>query len=142
MIAVDTNILVYSHRAELAKHRAARSRLVELAEGAAAWAIPVFCLGEFLRLVSHPRLFDAPHTPADACRALARVLESPSLRILSPGPAFPELLTQAMIEADASGNLVFDAQIVAVCREAGARPLLTEDRDFARFRGFATAKLD
>ncbi|MEN8150330.1 MAG: PIN domain-containing protein [Planctomycetota bacterium] len=32
------------------------------------------------------------------------------------------------------GNLVFDAQIAAVCLENGARTILTEDRDFARFR--------
>jgi len=41
-----------------------------------------------------------------------------------------------------SGNLVFDAQIVAVCREGGASELLTEDRDFARFPGFRMRRLD
>ncbi len=142
MIAVDTNVLVYAHRAELVKHEAAKSRLVELAEGSAAWAIPVFCIGEFLRLISHPRLFDPPFSPSDACRALERILDSPSLQILCPGSGYPALLSQAVQESDASGNLVFDAQIVAVCREAGARALLTEDRDFARFRGFPTVRLD
>lgn len=141
MIAVDTNILVYAHRAELPKHEAAAAKLVSLAEGPAAWALPVFCLGEFLRVVTHPRLFDPPFTAAEAGRALARVLESPSLEVISPGPSFPELLLNAVREADAVGNLVFDAQIVAVCREAGVRVLLTEDRDFDRFPAFATARL-
>jgi predicted nucleic acid-binding protein len=36
---------------------------------------------------------------------------------------------------------VFDAQIAAVCREWGVRALLTEDRDFDRFAGFATERL-
>ena len=81
MIAVDTNILVYAHRAELAKHEAAAARLVALAEGPAAWALPVFCLGEFLRVVTHPRLFDPPFTADEACRALERVLDSPSLEV-------------------------------------------------------------
>lgn len=141
MIAVDTNVLVYAHREELPKHEAARRRLVELAEGAAAWSIPVFCLGEFLRLVSHPRLFDPPYSPSEACQALQRVLESPSVSVLYPGPGYPELLERAVCEADAVGNLVFDAQIVAVCREWGTRALLTEDRDFDRFSGFATERL-
>lgn len=35
--------------------------------------------------------------------------------------------------ADAQGNLVFDAQIAAVCQEYGALDLVTADRDFARF---------
>jgi predicted nucleic acid-binding protein len=61
--------------------------------------------------------------------------------VLYPGPAFPELLFEAIQESQAGGNLVFDAQIVALCREAGVRALLTEDRDFARFRGFPVERL-
>jgi uncharacterized protein len=141
VIVVDTNVLVYAHREELAQHRRARARLVELAEGAARWAIPVFCLGEFLRIVTHSRLFDPPFGIEDACAALRRVLDSPSLVVLMPGDRFWPLLAAAVKEADASGNLVFDAQIVALCREAGASALLTEDRDFDRFRGFRTLRL-
>ena len=74
MIAVDTNILVYAHREELPQHARARARLVELAEGAARWAIPVFCLGEFLRVVTHPRLFDPPFAVSEACQALGAML--------------------------------------------------------------------
>lgn len=37
--------------------------------------------------------------------------------------------------------LQFDAQVVALCREAGVTALLTEDRDFDRFRGFRTLRL-
>ncbi len=33
------------------------------------------------------------------------------------------------------GNLLYDAQIVAVCRENGVSDILSEDRDFSRFRG-------
>jgi toxin-antitoxin system PIN domain toxin len=141
MIAVDTNVLVYAHREELPKHRAARRQLASLAEGRVRWGIPVFCLGEFLRVVTHRRLLDPPHTVAEATEALARLLESPSVTVLTPGPGFPELLLTAVREAHASGNLVFDAQIVAVCRETGVSTLLTEDRDFDRFRGFQVRRL-
>ena len=37
-------------------------------------------------------------------------------------------------EAEARGNLAFDAQIAAVCLEHGARDVWTFDRDFSRFR--------
>jgi toxin-antitoxin system PIN domain toxin len=141
LIAVDTNVLVYAHRRELAKHEAARRRLTQLAEGVAAWALPVFCIGEFLRLITHPKLFDPPFTAREACAALERVLGSPSLTVLYPGSDYPALLADAICDADAVGNLVFDAQIVAVCREAGVRELLTEDRDFDRFPGMLTARL-
>ena len=141
MIAIDTNILVYAHREELPQHRTARARLVELAEGHARWAIPVFCLGEFLRVVTHPRLFAPPFTVEEACEAMDRVLASPSLVMMLPGERFWSLLREAMAEGHTAGNLVFDAQIVALCRESGASALLTEDRDFDRFRSLKTVRL-
>jgi hypothetical protein len=141
VIAVDTNILVYAHREELPQHAVARARLTALAEGDAPWAIPVFCLGEFLRVVTHPRLFDPPHTIEEGCGALDRILESPSLRILNPAERFWAMLAEAVREADATGNLVFDAQLAALCREHGVSALLTEDRDFDRFPGLRTERL-
>jgi len=141
VIAIDTNILVYAHREELPQHRRAKDRIIELAEGAAAWAIPVFCLGEFLRIVTHPRVFDPPTPPDEACEALTRVMQSPSLRILSPGERYWSLLETAVRESDATGNLVFDAQIAALCIEAGVAALITEDRDFDRFPKLRTHRL-
>lgn len=141
MIAVDTNVLVYAHREELSQHRAARRKLLTLAQDDERWAIPVFCLGEFLRVVTHRRLFDPPFTPAEACEALGRVLASPSLVVLRPGERFADLLIAATREMNAVGNLVFDAQIVALCREGGVRSLLTEDRDFDRVRDLEIMRL-
>lgn len=141
MIAVDTNILVYAHREELAKHEPAKRRLKQLVEGAELWALPVFCLTEFIRVISHPRLFDPPHSPMEAVQAVQRFAASPSLRVLMPGERFLPLFYSAIEHAQAKGNLVFDAQIVALCREHGVRTLLTEDRDFARFQGFDTEQL-
>jgi toxin-antitoxin system PIN domain toxin len=141
MIAIDTNILVYAHREELPQHAKAFEKLVRLAEGDSPWGIPVFCLGEFVRVITHPKLFDPPYTADEACDAVDRILESPSLRILFPGTGYVPIFHEAVREANAVGNLVFDAQIVAVCRESGVSSLMTEDRDFARFRGFKTQTL-
>ncbi|MBI5488282.1 MAG: PIN domain-containing protein [Deltaproteobacteria bacterium] len=141
MIAVDTNVLVYAHRPEVPQHAAARRRLRALAEGRAQWAIPVFCLAEFVRVVTHPRLFDRPHAPEEAAAAVERLMQSPSLRVLHPGARFVPLFAAAVRESAASGNLAYDAAIVALCREAGVRTLLTEDRDFARFDDFPVQRL-
>jgi uncharacterized protein len=141
LIAVDTNILVYAHREELPQHRTAYARLRALAEGDALWGIPVFCLAEFVRVVTHPKLFDPPYSAAEACEAVERLLEAPGLRVLYPGSGFLSFFSEAVREANAVGNLVFDAQIVAVCRESGVTNLLTEDRDFARFPGFKIRNL-
>lgn len=136
MIAVDTNVLVYAHREEVPQHRRALARLRELAEGNARWGVPVFCLGEFVRVVTHPAVFSPPSTLEEAVGALDGLLGSPTLAVLSPGERYWPLLRDALAEARAAGNLAFDAQIVAVCRESGVRALLTEDRDFRRFADF------
>jgi len=141
VIAVDTNILVYAHREELAQHALALGRLRELAEGDARWGLPVFCLGEFIRVVTHPAVFRPASPLAEATAVLESVLASPSVEVLSPGERYWPLFRAALDEARATGNLAFDAQIVAVCREAGVRALVTEDRDFRRFLDFPVEHL-
>ena len=59
---------------------------------------------------------------------------SPSVRLLTPGDHYLRLLRALTEESGVRGNLIFDAQIASVCLEHGASMLLTEDRDFARFR--------
>lgn len=141
MIAVDTNVLVHAHREELARHPAALTRLRALAESDEPWALPVFCAVEFVRVVTHPRLFDPPSSLDEAIAALERLLASPSCRLLAPRERFIDLFAECLREADARGNLVFDAQIAALCREHGARHLLTLDRDFDRFPSLETIGL-
>ena len=141
MIAVDTNILVYAHREESPQHARALARLRQLAEGAQTWALPVFSLGEFVRVVTHPAVYHPPSTVDEATEALEGLLASPSVLVLTPAEGYWQLLKEALGEARATGNLVFDAQIVAVCREHGVRALLTEDRDFHRFGAFTVEHL-
>ncbi len=141
MIAVDTNILVYAHREELDQHAQALARLGGLAEGDEPWGLPIFCASEFVRVVTHARLFDPPSSLDQALAGLDRLLESPSCRLLLPRERFMRLFADCLHEADARGNLVFDAQIAAVCREHGARHLLTLDRDFDRFSSLETMGL-
>jgi predicted nucleic acid-binding protein len=82
MIAVDTNILVHAHRREASEHQAALQRLTELATGATAWAIPGACLVEFLRVITHPRVLQRPHTLDEGEAAVRALLASPSLHVL------------------------------------------------------------
>jgi len=142
VIALDTNILIYADREDSALHAAALRAVRLLAEGDEAWAIPVFCVGEFLRVVSHDRLFDPPTPVIDAIDSVDSLLSSPSARLLTPGDRYLRLLRSLVEESGVQGNLVFDAQIAAVCLEHGATMLLTEDRDFARFRSLKPLTLE
>jgi uncharacterized protein len=142
MIAVDTNVLVAAHRSDAARHQRALVWVRFLSEGREPWAIPVFCLGEFVRVVTHRRVFDPPSTIAQAIDAVDALLESPSVRILMPSPGHWSLLRASIVASEATGNLVFDAQIAALCREHGIERLLSEDRDFKRFPTLNLVTLD
>lgn len=141
MIAVDTNILVAAHREEAPLHKAALKAVRSLAEGHTAWALPVFCVGEFIRVVSHDRVFAPPTPVTEAIAVIDALLASPSARLLMPGDRFLSIAKATLKQSAVHGNLVFDAQIAAVCREHGATTLLTEDRDFSRFEGLSITTL-
>ncbi len=135
MIAVDTNVLIYARRAESPNHGAARALLAGLAEGSAPWALPWPVVYEFVRVVTHPRVFDPP-SPLDAVlRDLESLLASPSLTLLGEGPGHVRQMGEQLRGGSASGNLAHDAHIAALIVEHGVSELLTADRDFARFPG-------
>jgi toxin-antitoxin system PIN domain toxin len=142
LIAVDTNILVYAHREEFDEHKAALTWLNHLARGNVPWGLPVFALGEFIRVVTHPRIFDPPTSLENAIGALQGLLSMPSLRVLGPDRAYPSHLMDAIRIGRTAGNLAFDAQIASVCREHGVGRLLTRDRDFSRFPWIEVVDLD
>jgi len=133
VIAVDTNILVYAHRAETPAHAKALGRVRDLAEGRVPWGIPVFCLAELVRVATHLRVFTPPSTLAQALGFLDDILASPSARLLVPSLGFPACFRDACEAAGVRGNLAFDAQIAGLCLEHGIDTILTADRDFARF---------
>ncbi len=135
MQAVDTNVLVYAVMASTDQHRRAAERLRDLAEGPAPWAIPWPCVYEFLRIVTHPRVFHPPMPSSDALDAIEAVLRSPSLVLLSETERHAEVMASVLRQSRAAGNLVHDAHIAALCLEHGVRELLSGDRDFSRFSG-------
>jgi toxin-antitoxin system PIN domain toxin len=135
MQAIDTNILIYAEVESSERHAPARQILTELAEGTLPWAIPWPCIYEFLRLVTHPRIFHPP-VPLDiVLEDLGQLLLSPSLVLLTEtGRHFP-VLNETIRQSGAAGNLIHDAHIAALCLEHGVSEFITGDRDFSRFAG-------
>ncbi|MBL8924453.1 MAG: PIN domain-containing protein [Myxococcaceae bacterium] len=136
MIAIDTNVLVYAHRLEAAEHRVAVRLLEGLANGDDAWGLPWPCAYEFLRVVTHPRVFERPSTTDEALSLLEDVLDSPTVQLLGEGLSHRHFLRQALHASQATGNLMHDAHLAALLVEHGVSRFLTSDADFARFRGF------
>ena len=133
MIAIDSNILVYAHRADSPWHAGARRAIEELAEGRAAWAIPWPCLHEFIAIVTHPRIYRPPTPLALAIDQVGAWLESPALMPLSENDAYWDVLRECLSSGLIVGPQVHDARIAALSLAHGVRELWTHDRDFARF---------
>jgi len=133
--AVDTNILVYAHRADSPWHDSAGARVRELAEGPAAWAIPWPCIHEFLATVTHPRIYRPPTPAAAAVAQVDAWLESPSLVLLGETDGHWAALKSIVLAGRVEGPMVHDARVAALCVSHGVRELWTADRDFGRFPG-------
>lgn len=134
MQAIDTNVLIYAEITSSQYHRQARQVLTNLAEGVAPWALPWPCVYEFLRVVTHPRVFHPPVPLEIALTDLRAITASPSLLLLSETERHAELMTSIVKEAGVKGNLIHDAQIAALCLEHGVTELISADHDFLRFK--------
>lgn len=133
MRALDTNVLVHAEIVTSPFHARAERLLRDLAEGPAPWAIPWPCVYEFLRVVTHPRVYHPPMPIAAALGDLRAILGSPSLVLLAETPRHYDIMVSLVGASGVTGNLLHDAHIAALCLEHGVSELLTGDRDFARF---------
>lgn len=133
MIAVDTNVLVYAHRADAPHHRPALTALERLATLGAPWAIPWPCLHEFLAVVTHGRVFDPPSDVGDAVAAVQDLIAMPGMRALGEAADHADVLVELLIGGRITGPKVHDARIAAICLAHGVSTLWTADRDFSYF---------
>ncbi len=138
MIAVDTNLLVYAHRADSEWHELALRHVLSLAEGRSQWAIPWPCLHEFLAIVTHPQIYVPPSTRESALASLSVWLDSPACVPIGEGPGYFDVLARLVSTARAVGGLIHDARVAAICLHNGVSILWTADRDFGRFTDLKT----
>jgi toxin-antitoxin system PIN domain toxin len=138
MIAVDTNILVYAHRADSQWHGTADRCLTGLAEGTDTWAIPWPCVHEFLAIVTHPRIYNPPTSLEDAVQQVGCWLESPTLVLLGEVAGYWDRIKAVLLSGKIAGPQVHDARVAALCLQHGVTQLWTADRDFARFPSLTT----
>lgn len=133
MKAIDTNILVYAEIRQSPFHKVALRLLTDLSQGSQPWAIPWPCIYEFLRVVTHPRVYHPPVPLEIALRDMRRILESPVLVPLGETSNHMDVMFNLVRQSGVTGNLIHDAHIAALCLEHGVSELITGDRDFSRF---------
>jgi toxin-antitoxin system PIN domain toxin len=134
MILVDVNVLVHAFRGDAPRHGKARTWLEELVYSEGSFGLADLVLSGFLRVVTHPRVFDPPTPLAEAMDFVQALRGQPNCIHVSPGRRHWGIFTRLCHEAEARGNLIPDAYLAALAIESGSE-WVTTDRDFSRFPG-------
>ena len=135
MIAVDTNLLVYAHRAGCPEHGAAQRAIGEAANDANGLGIPFPCLLEFWSVVTHPSSIGGASTPASARRFIEALIETAGAAILPPPTSLVPRCLQMAEQLDVRGPRIFDIQIGLAALDAGVTEIWTHDAGFVGLPG-------
>lgn len=136
MILLDVNVLVYAHREDSPDHDRYRRWLEDVVNGDQAYGLSDLVLSGFLRVVTHPRVFDPPSSTERALEFAEVVRGQPNCTSLSPGPRHWALFVSLCRSGGVRGNRVPDAYLAALAIETGST-WITTDRGFARYPGLS-----
>ena len=136
MILPDVNVLVYAHREDAPDHQAYRDWLESLVNSDQAYGMADIVLSGFLRVVTHPRVFNPPSSMEQALAFVHDVRDQPNCVIIAPGLRHWGIFENICKNVNVKGNLVPDAYLAATAIESGCE-WITTDMDFSRFPGLA-----
>lgn len=130
---VDVNILLYASDESSPLHDKAAEFLHQCVAGR-----EVFCLGwvtvmSYMRMATHPAIFDRPLAHADAARNVDALLSASSCRVIAEEDGFWDVYREVTKDVPTKGNLVPDAHLAALLSQHGVVKLYTHDRDFRKF---------
>lgn len=134
MLLCDVNILVYAHREDAPNHATYRQWLETLINSDAAYAVSELVLSGFLRIVTHPKIFDPPSSLEDALAFVETLRAQPNCVVVSPQERHWDIFQKLCLSANAKGNLIPDAYHAALAIETGCE-WITTDRGFSRYPG-------
>lgn len=134
MIIPDINLLLYAYDSDSPFHTKAAAWWEKCLSGSEPVGMPPAVIFGFVRIGTHPRVFQNPMTPAEASENVRSWLAQPVVQILEGGSDHLERALGLLEAIGTAGNLVTDAQIAAFAIEYGA-VLYTADSDFLRFPG-------
>ncbi|EQD76245.1 PIN domain protein family protein [mine drainage metagenome] len=136
MILPDVNILIYAFRADSEDHTRYKAWLELSINGPSAYGISPQVLASFLRICTHPRIFNRPSHLEDAFAFCRVLLEHPNATVIVPGERHWSIFESLCRTSRATGNLAQDAWFAALAIESACE-WVTTDRDYARFDGLS-----
>ena len=93
MILPDVNVLGYAHREDAPDHAAYRAWLEAVINSDRAFGLSDLVLSGFVRVVTHPRVFNPPSALDQALAFVADVREQPNCVPVNPGPRHWDIFT-------------------------------------------------
>lgn len=133
--AIDANLLLYASDRDNPLHRRAIALLDEVALGPELVYLFWPTAMAYLRIATHPAIFDRPLSHADARANLEALLELPHVRAVGETETFWRRFAEVAEDVAPTGNLVPDAHLVTLMLENGVRTIWTRDRDYRKFTG-------
>jgi len=134
MFLMDVNVLVYAHREDAANHLAYRQWLESVVNGPASFGYSELVLSGFLRVVTHPKVFEIPSTLSSALRFTEQIRCLPNAVCLAPGSMHWKIFVGCLEQIKARGNDIPDAYHAALAMEWSCE-WVTADKGFKRFKG-------
>ncbi|MBI1177179.1 PIN domain-containing protein [bacterium] len=134
MILPDINILIYAYDESSKNHSAAKHWWEDQLNGSQMVALSWVTLLGFIRLLTNPRIYNNPFSPADTLGIVDSWLEQPHVKIIHPSERHFTLFSELIKQAGTAGNLTSDAHLAALAIERGLI-LQSTDADFSRFPG-------
>lgn len=131
--ALDANILLYASDTTSEFHARALTFLEDCAEDDEVLVLAWPTVMAYLRIATHPAIFDHPLGADEALANVENLLRLPQVRVLSEGPEFFALYRELADAHAPKGNLVPDAHLACLLRSNGVKTLYTLDHGLRRF---------
>jgi len=131
--ALDANLLLYASDSDSPFHQKAKAFLKSCMQQRDLFCIAWPTIMTYLRIATHPAVFNRPLTADEAMTNVETLLRLPHARFLAEEDGFWDLYREMTSQVPTRGNLVPDAHLAALLRQHGVRTLYTHDRDFLQF---------
>ena len=134
MILPDINLLLYAHNARATNHKRAFDWWNQCLQGQEGVALAWVVVLGFVRITTHPKVFERPMAVQAAVGRVEEWLSLPHIHLVHPPQNHFQTWSALLKQIGTAGNLTTDAHLAALAIERGLI-LQTTDADFARFAG-------
>jgi len=131
--SLDVNVLLYASDQGSPLNRRAVEFLEARALSRDALYLSWPTIMGYLRVATHPAIFDRPLDAREAAANVTALLQLPHVRAIAEEDGFWQVYQEVVGAWPARGNQVPDAHLAAILKQHGVRTLYTHDRDFRRF---------